>query len=66
MEREKNMADFLILGILLLLVGLAVRYIIKAKKNGTKCIGCPSSGQCGTSHGCSCGGSCGCGHNIEE
>lgn len=46
------MANVIVGGIILLAVGAAVAYIIKAKKNGTKCIGCPSGGNC--SH-CSCG-----------
>ncbi len=29
-----------------LVVGGAVAYIIRAKKNGQKCIGCPHSKQC--------------------
>ena len=41
------MADFMIAGVLLLLVGAAVAYIIKEKKKGTKCIGCPNAGTCG-------------------
>ena len=54
------MADLLILGILFLAVGAAVAYIIKAKKSGTKCIGCPSGGNCcsgkkGEHTECSCG-----------
>ena len=36
------MANLLVAGILLLAVGVAVAYIVKAKKSGTKCIGCPS------------------------
>lgn len=31
---------------ILLTVGLAVAYIIRAKKKGQKCIGCPYSKQC--------------------
>lgn len=30
-----------------LIVGGALAYIIKAKKSGKKCIGCPNSGTCG-------------------
>ena len=46
-----------------LIVGGAVAYIIKAKKSGQKCIGCPDSKTC-SSGGCSgkcagCNGSCG-------
>ena len=41
---------------IVLIVGGAVAYIIKAKKSGKKCIGCPDSGSCsGNCAGCSCG-----------
>ena len=35
----------------------ALAYIIKAKKSGQKCIGCPESGTCGkkSAGGCGCG-----------
>ena len=39
--------DFIILGIIVLIVGGAVFYIIKKKRSGTKCIGCPYAHQCG-------------------
>ena len=42
------------------IVGLAVRYIYKAKKSGAKCIGCPDSGSCAS--GCSCG----CAPSVEQ
>lgn len=43
----------LIIGIVLLvIVGFAARYVYKAKKNGAKCIGCPSGGCCSKSGGC--------------
>ena len=29
-----------------LILFLAVRYIVKEKRNGTKCIGCPHAGSC--------------------
>ena len=48
---------------IVVIIGGAVAYIIKAKKSGQKCIGCPSSKTC-SSGGCSgncsgCGGSYG-------
>ena len=55
------MADFIIAGIVVLLIGAAIAYIVKAKKSGVKCIGCPNSGcsHSNTSSGCSgCSGSC--------
>jgi hypothetical protein len=36
---------------LVLVLGVAVWYIVRSKKKGRKCIGCP---------GCSEGGCCGC------
>lgn len=51
--------DLIILGAVGLIIGLAVGYIIKEKKKGRKCIGCPDSSTCGgycssCSFGCSC------------
>ena len=43
------MADFIVIVILAVLIGAAVSYIIKAKKNGVKCIGCPAGGSCPSS-----------------
>ena len=39
-----------------LIIGGAVFYIIKAKKSGKKCIGCPDSTTCsGACSSCKCG-----------
>ena len=46
------MENYIVAAILVLAVGIAVFYIIKAKKNGKKCIGCPYAGSCGKSNGC--------------
>ncbi len=40
------MTDIIIIAIILVIVGAAIAYIIKAKKSGVKCIGCPSGGKC--------------------
>ena len=40
------MTDFIALLILVLILGLAVAYIVKAKRRGVKCIGCPAGGNC--------------------
>ena len=38
-----------------LIIGGAVAYIIKAKKSGKRCIGCPDSASCsGACHSCKC------------
>ena len=56
-----GIADYVILTVIALILGLAGRYVYKAKKSGKKCIGCPDSGSC--SGGCSgncagCAGGC--------
>lgn len=57
--------DYIILGIIAVIVGGAAFYIYKAKKSGKKCIGCPDSGSCsGNCSGCGC--SCGCGDKTTE
>ena len=48
------MINVIVIAIVLAAVAAAVGYVIKAKKRGVKCIGCPSGGNC---QGCS-----GCGH----
>ncbi|HJB18924.1 MAG TPA: heavy-metal-associated domain-containing protein [Candidatus Bariatricus faecipullorum] len=40
------MADVIVLIILALILGGAITYIVKAKKSGVKCIGCPAGGSC--------------------
>ena len=49
------MADFIVVAIVVVLLGAAVSYIIKEKKRGAVCIGCPHAGQCAKK----CQGSCG-------
>lgn len=41
-----NMATVVAVIALIVIVFFAVRYIVKEKKKGTKCIGCPMAGQC--------------------
>lgn len=52
------MTNILAAAVLLVIVGLAAGYVIRAKKNGKKCIGCPGSGNC--SQNCDDSGCCGC------
>ncbi|MDD6038056.1 MAG: FeoB-associated Cys-rich membrane protein [bacterium] len=50
------MINVIIIGVLVLLVGVAGGYIRKEKKKGTQCIGCPHAGCCSRS---------GCGNSRE-
>ena len=45
------MDNIIALGIILIIIGLALGYIIKQKKNGNKCIGCPYANSC---QNCNC------------
>lgn len=47
------MENFIIVGIIVVIVLLACFYIYRSKKNGNKCIGCPHSKVCGSST-CKC------------
>jgi hypothetical protein len=48
------MKDLIVILILALIIGAAMFYIIKTKKSGRKCIGCPSGGckNCPSSANC--------------
>lgn len=49
------MENFLIIAIIVLIIGCAIAYIVKAKKKGVKCVGCPYASTCGKgTEGCSC------------
>ncbi|MGM9643508.1 MAG: FeoB-associated Cys-rich membrane protein [Eubacteriales bacterium] len=54
------MENFIVACVLLLIIGAAIFYIVREKKKGAKCIGCP--------HGKHCTGNCGgCGkHGKQE
>lgn len=40
------MANVIVVVILALVIGSALAYIIRERKKGIKCVGCPSGGQC--------------------
>ena len=47
------MKNYIILGVLLIIVSAALVYIVKEKKKGKKCIGCPDGNSCsGSCAGC--------------
>lgn len=51
--------ELIAIGAILLIMGVAVAYIIKAKKSGRKCIGCPDGATCSHNKK-SCNGNCSC------
>ena len=44
--------DIVVLLVIAFAVGGAILYILRAKKSGQKCVGCPYSKECGNN--CSC------------
>lgn len=54
------MDNVIAIAVIVLIVGGAIAYIIKAKKSGKKCIGCPDGCSCQTKNGC-----CGCSQETE-
>ena len=49
------MTDIIVIAAVVVIAALAVGYIIRAKRRGKKCIGCPSGGSCsGSCTGCDC------------
>ena len=55
----QNLIAMLILACILF---FAIRYIVRAKRRGEKCIGCPYARECASHQG----GSCGCGHCTKR
>ena len=46
------MTNIMVIAVVALIVGAAVTYIIKAKKRGVKCVGCPMAGECSRKNSC--------------
>ena len=44
------MENVILIAILVIILGTAAGYIIKAKKSGKRCIGCPNGGNCDSCH----------------
>jgi len=50
--------NIILIAVLLIIAGSASVYIIKQKKKGARCIGCPSAKSCGAQGHCT--GACSC------
>lgn len=59
-----TLTDIIAIAIVAVALGGAIAYIVRAKKRGAKCIGCPSADCCGKAH-CSCTGSDGSKDSIK-
>ena len=69
-RKEFPMENAILIVVLVVILGGAVAYIVKAKKNGVKCIGCSAGGSCGGKKGASlqdgCGGCSGCNSSSND
>ena len=48
------MTDIIVAVVLIGIIGSAIVYIIRARKRGAKCIGCPYAKTCGRKMDCNC------------
>ncbi len=44
--------NYIVIGIVALIIGAVVFYLVREKKKGAKCIGCPYAKECGNKCGC--------------
>ena len=58
------MENAIVILIVALILGVSIRYIVKAKRAGVKCIGCPAGGTCSGQCSGACSGNCE-GHTEE-
>ncbi len=59
-----QITDIIAIAAIIVIIGSAAAYIIKAKSNGRKCIGCPESSSCSANGNCK-GCSSACGKSAE-
>ncbi len=58
------MENAIVILIVALILGVSITYIVKAKRAGVKCIGCPAGGTCSGKCSGNCSGNCE-GHTEE-
>ncbi len=54
-----SLVNAIIIATIVLILGAAIFYIVREKKRGTKCIGCPAGKSCSSGNSSS-SGACGC------
>ena len=51
------MANVIVILVVLLILGLAAQHLVRAKKRGETCVGCPYAKECAAKRsGCGCSG----------
>ena len=46
-----GITDYIVLGIIVIVLAAIIIYLVKQKKKGVKCIGCPYGGKCSSCNG---------------
>lgn len=57
------MANIIVIAVVSVMIGAAIAYIVKEKKKGVKCIGCPAAAECAKRQNAA--SDCGC-HTDEK
>ena len=52
-------ANAVVVIVIVAILGLSIAYIVREKKKGVRCIGCPDGGTCGGNCGGNCSSQCG-------
>lgn len=60
------MTDVIAAIVILLILGAAIAYIVRAKRRGVKCIGCPAGETCGAGKTLMGTSSCECGCSAAD
>ncbi|MBE6718955.1 MAG: FeoB-associated Cys-rich membrane protein [Ruminococcaceae bacterium] len=61
------MDNIIIIAVVTVIIGLAIGYIIRAKRRGVKCIGCSACNcNCTKNNNTNCGSCNGCIHNTDS
>ncbi len=55
------MGDYIVLGILVVILAAVIIYLVRQKKKGVKCVGCPHGKSCSS---CSC--NCAAGTHLKD
>ncbi len=58
------MANVIVVAVVLGIIGAAIAYIVKEKKKGVQCIGCPAVAECAKRKNAASG--CGCHTDTKE
>lgn len=59
------MDNVIVILVIVAIIGAAVTYIVKEKKRGVRCVGCPDGG-CACKNGAVSGGCSGCNGNCSQ